>query len=51
MKELPKTSNWRSYIQLPPMTRPQLLGGLKDESQVENSGKGRSRDMLPNSQH
>jgi hypothetical protein len=31
------------------LTRPQLLEGLKYESQIENNKKGRSRDMLPNS--
>jgi hypothetical protein len=33
------------------VTRPQLLEGPKYESQVENNGKGKSRDTLPNSQH
>jgi hypothetical protein len=33
------------------VTQPQLLEGLKDESQVENNEKEGSRGALPNSQH
>jgi hypothetical protein len=33
------------------VTQPQLLEGLKYESQVENRGKEGSRGAFPNSQH
>jgi hypothetical protein len=33
------------------VTHPQLLGGLKCESQTENNGTTRSRGTLPSSQH
>jgi hypothetical protein len=33
------------------MTHPQLLEGLKSESQTENNIKVRSRGTLPGSQH
>jgi hypothetical protein len=33
------------------VTHPQLLVGLKCESQTENNGRTRSRNMFPASQH
>ncbi len=35
----------------PQLTHPQLLAGLKCESQIENSRRTRSRSMFPGSQH
>jgi hypothetical protein len=33
------------------MTHPQLLAGFKCESQIENNGRTRSRNMFLSSQH
>jgi hypothetical protein len=39
------------YLKLCLMTHPQLLEGLKCESQIENNERARSQGTLPSSQH